>query len=199
MSECSQILPVIMCGGSGTRLWPASRDSMPKQFIDLIGKQSTFQAAIERVGNSHFFRRPVVISSSDVRFIVAEQLAQIGAEADIILEPIQRDSAAAIAVAACHATRYSPETIVLVIAADHVIDDPAAFAAACQNAIEPARQGHIMTLGVVPQHPATSYGYIKPGRAIKGTDASRVERFVEKPDAETAQGYISQGFLWNSG
>ncbi|MDF2811796.1 MAG: mannose-phosphate guanylyltransferase/mannose-6-phosphate isomerase [Microvirga sp.] len=195
----NHILPVIMCGGSGTRLWPASRDSMPKQFIDLLGEHSTFQTAVQRVTAPHVFLRPAIISSNEVRFIVAEQLAQIGAEADIILEPIQRDSAAAIAVAACHAARLHPETIVLVIAADHVIDDAAAFAAACQAAIEPARQGQIMTLGVVPQFPATSYGYIKPGKPIKGTQASRVEQFVEKPDAETAQEYINQGFLWNSG
>ncbi|MPR11568.1 mannose-1-phosphate guanylyltransferase/mannose-6-phosphate isomerase [Microvirga tunisiensis] len=200
MSEGSiQILPVVMCGGSGTRLWPASRDSMPKQFIDLIGQHSTFQTAIQRVTAPQVFQRPAIISSNDVRFIVAEQLAQIGVQADIILEPIQRDSAAAIAVAACHAARVYPEAIVLVIAADHVVEDVDAFVTACQAAIEPARQGHIMTLGVVPQYPATSYGYIQPGKAIKGTDANRVDRFVEKPNAETALTYIDQGFLWNSG
>jgi mannose-1-phosphate guanylyltransferase/mannose-6-phosphate isomerase len=172
---------------------------MPKQFIDLLGKQSTFQTAIQRVTAPQVFLRPAVVSSHDVRFIVAEQLAQIGAEADIILEPVQRDSAAAIAVAACHAARHHPETIVLVLAADHVIDDATPFVASCEAAIEPARQGHIMTLGVVPQHPATSYGYIKPGQAIQRTDAFHVDRFVEKPNAETAQSYIDQGFLWNSG
>jgi mannose-1-phosphate guanylyltransferase/mannose-6-phosphate isomerase len=172
---------------------------MPKQFIELVGPHSTFQTAVQRVTEPTLFLRPTVISSNDVRFIVAEQLAQIGAQADIILEPTQRDSAAAIAVAACHAARLNPETVVLVIAADHVIDDAAAFAAACRAALEPARQGHIMTLGVVPQYPATSYGYIQPGKPIKGTNASRVDRFVEKPNAETAQTYIDQGFLWNSG
>ncbi|MGF9759456.1 mannose-1-phosphate guanylyltransferase/mannose-6-phosphate isomerase [Microvirga sp. 0TCS3.31] len=200
MSEGNtQILPVIMCGGSGTRLWPASRDSMPKQFIDLVGQHSTFQTAVQRVTAPKVFLRPTVISSNDVRFIVADQLAQIGATADIILEPIQRDSAAAIAVAACHAARRDPETIVLLIAADHVIEDAVAFVASCEAAIEPARQGHIMTLGVVPQYPATSYGYIQTGESIKGTDAFQVNRFVEKPKAETAQSYIDQGFLWNSG
>lgn len=200
MSEGNnKILPVVMCGGSGTRLWPASRDSMPKQFIDLLGDRSTFQTAVQRVSTPAVFLRPTIISSNDVRFIVAEQLAQIGAKADIILEPIQRDSAAAIAVAACHAARHDPETVVLVVAADHIIDDAEAFAASCRAALEPARQGHIMTLGVVPQYPATSYGYIQPGKPIKGTDAFRTERFVEKPNAETAQGYIDQGFLWNSG
>jgi mannose-1-phosphate guanylyltransferase/mannose-6-phosphate isomerase len=195
----NHILPVIMCGGSGTRLWPASRDSMPKQFINLLGEHSTFQTAVQRVTVPDVFLRPTVISSNDVRFIVAEQLAQIGAKADIILEPVQRDSAAAIAVAACHAARIHPETVVLVIAADHVIDDPAAFATSCRGAFEPARQGYIMTLGVVPQYPATSYGYIQPGKGLKSTDAYRVDRFVEKPNAETAQNYIDQGFLWNSG
>jgi mannose-1-phosphate guanylyltransferase/mannose-6-phosphate isomerase len=172
---------------------------MPKQFINLLGEHSTFQTAVQRVTAPEVFLRPTVVSSNDVRFIVAEQLAQIGAKADIILEPVQRDSAAAIAVAACHAVRIHPETVVLVIAADHVIDDPAAFAASCRAAFEPARQGHIMTLGVVPKYPATSYGYIQPGKPLKGTDAYRVDRFVEKPNAETAQGYIDQGFLWNSG
>jgi mannose-1-phosphate guanylyltransferase/mannose-6-phosphate isomerase len=195
----NQVLPVIMCGGSGTRLWPASRDSMPKQFIDLVGQQSTFQTAVQRVNVPQIFRRPAIICSNDTRFIVAEQLAQIGAGADIILEPVQRDSAAAIAVAACHAARLNPEMIVLVIAADHVIDDPAAFASACDAAAEPARQGHIMTLGVRPHYPAISYGYIQPGKSIAGTGAYRVDRFVEKPDAQKAQAYIKEGFLWNSG
>lgn len=195
----SKILPVVMCGGSGTRLWPASRDCMPKQFIDLLGDRSTFQTAVQRVRAQHIFQRPTIVSSNDVRFIVAEQLTQIGAQADIILEPIQRDSAAAIAVAACHAARHSSDTVVLVIAADHVIEDAASFVAACEAALEPASQGHIMTLGVVPQYPAVSYGYIQPGKSIKGTQAFDIDRFVEKPNAATAQSYIDQGFLWNSG
>ncbi|WP_445501916.1 mannose-1-phosphate guanylyltransferase/mannose-6-phosphate isomerase [Microvirga sp. G4-2] len=193
------ILPVILCGGLGSRLWPASRDRMPKQFIKLLGDYSTFQSTVQRVTAPHVFLHPTIISSNDVRFIVAAQLAQISAEADIILEPIQRDTAAAIAVAACHAARHSPDTVVLVVAADHVIDDPAAFVASCEAALESASQGYIMTLGVVPQHPATSYGYIQLGNPIKGTDAFRVDRFVEKPNATTAQSYTDQGFLWNSG
>jgi len=194
-----QILPVILCGGSGTRLWPASRDSMPKQFIDLLGDRSTFQAAVQRVTGPPIFQRPTVVSSNDVRFVVAEQLAEIGAEADIVLEPIQRDSAAAMAVAACHAAQCGPDTVVLAIAADHLIDDPESFVASCEAALEPARRGHIMTFGMVPRYPATSYGYIQPGRPIEGTDAFRVDRFVEKPDGGTAQGLMDQGFLWNSG
>jgi len=194
----NQILPVILCGGSGTRLWPASRDSMPKQFVQW-GERSTFQAAVQRIMGASIFARPTIISSNDARFILAEQLAQIDAEADIILEPVQRDSAAAIAAAVCHAARRSPDAILLVAAADHVIDDPAAFVASCEAALELARRGLIMTLGVVPRYPAVGYGYIQPGAPVEGTVASRVRRFVEKPDAATAQGYIDQGFLWNSG
>jgi mannose-1-phosphate guanylyltransferase/mannose-6-phosphate isomerase len=171
---------------------------MPKQFL-VWEERSTFQAAIQRVTASSLFLRPVVIAGNDVRFIVAEQLAQICAEADIILEPSQRDSAAAIAVAACHAASRSPSVVVLVIAADHVIDDPAAFAASCEAAFEPASRGLIMTMGVAPQYPATSYGYIRPGPPIVGTKAFRVDSFVEKPDPEMAQSYIDQGYLWNSG
>jgi mannose-1-phosphate guanylyltransferase / mannose-6-phosphate isomerase len=193
------ILPVIMCGGSGTRLWPASRGSMPKQFIDLVGARSTFQSTAERVSASDLFFRPTVIAGNEVRFIAAQQLTQVGLAGDIILEPVQRDSAAAVAVAACHAERRGPETLVLVLASDHVISDAAEFQAACRAAVEPARRGHIMTLGVVPHRPATAYGYIQPGRGIDSTGAFRVERFVEKPDEARAQAFVSEGFLWNSG
>jgi mannose-1-phosphate guanylyltransferase/mannose-6-phosphate isomerase len=172
---------------------------MPKQFIDLVGTRSTFQATAERVRASDLFFRPTVIASNEVRFIAAQQLAQVGITGDIILEPAQRDSAAAVAVAACHAARQGPETLVLVLASDHVISDEAAFQEACRAAADPARRGHIMTLGVVPDRPATGYGYIQPGRAIDSTSAFKVERFVEKPDEARAQTFVSEGFLWNSG
>jgi mannose-1-phosphate guanylyltransferase/mannose-6-phosphate isomerase len=188
-----------MCGGSGTRLWPASRESMPKQFIKLLGDLSTFQTAARRVSASDVFLRPVIVASNDVRFIVAEQLSEIGVEADILLEPVRRDSAAAVAVATCYAAEKHPEAVVMTLAADHVIGDDAAFVEACQAAAEAARTGEIMTLGIRPTHPATGYGYIKPGERLSGTDASRVERFVEKPDAATAARYIDEGYLWNGG
>jgi len=193
------VLPVILCGGSGTRLWPASRASMPKPFITVLGEFSTFQMAVRRVIAPGVFQRPTIISGSDVRFLLADQLAQVGIEADIIIEPAQKDTAAAIAVAACHAARRSPDTVVLVVAADHVIDDPAAFVASCEAALEPARRGYIMTLGVVPQAPATGYGYIQPGEPIDDAGAFHVARFVEKPDAAMARTCIARGFLWNSG
>ncbi len=195
------ILPVILCGGSGTRLWPASRESMPQQFTPLVDPAtSTFQATVRRVADGRVFARPTVIASAESRFIVAEQLAQSGISADILLEPERRDSAAAVAVAALHGAQRGPETVVLVMAADHVIEDAAAFARAAQEAARGARLGHIMTLGITPTRPATEYGYIRTGGAL--ADASGlflVERFVEKPDAAGAERLIGEGALWNSG
>ncbi len=196
--ENGSVLPVIMCGGSGTRLWPASRESMPKQFIPLLHTLSSFQATARRVHHP-LFHKPMILASSEVRFLAAEQLNEVGIEAEIVLEPMRRDSAAAVAVAACHAARKGPETIVLILAADHLITDDAAFVEACRTAAEVARQGHIMTLGVEPTAPATGYGYIQAGEVIAGPSARRIMRFIEKPDAAEAQGYIEQGFLWNSG
>ena len=193
-----QIVPVIMCGGSGTRLWPSSRESMPKQFIPFLDDLSNFQATARRFGDP-VFASPLILASSDVRFIAAEQLHEIDLRAEIVLEPMRRDSAAAVAVATCLAQRQNPEAIVLVVAADHLISDTEAFVAACRSAAVGARKGYIMTLGVTPTAPATGYGYIQPGRPIEGTEAATVERFVEKPDAATASRYIDQGYLWNSG
>jgi len=195
------ILPVILCGGSGTRLWPASRESMPKQFTPLVDPTtSTFQATIRRVADPAVFARPTVIASAESRFIVAEQLAQTGTAADILLEPERRDSAAAVAVAALHGARRGPETVVLVMAADHVIEDAAAFGRAAREAALGARLGQIMTLGITPTRPATEYGYIRTGGALPDAPGLfRVERFVEKPDAAGAERLIGEGALWNSG
>ncbi len=192
------IVPVILCGGSGTRLWPASRESMPKQFIPLLGDLSSFQATVRRVSDGAF-DRPVVLASSDVRFIVAEQLQAIGVAAEIVLEPSRRDSAPAVAVATCLAARRGPGTIVLVLAADHLIGDTEAFVGACRDAAAAARDGYVMTLGIRPTAPATGYGYIQPGAPIPGPQAARAERFVEKPDEAAAARYIADGYLWNSG
>nr|WP_254803889.1 mannose-1-phosphate guanylyltransferase/mannose-6-phosphate isomerase [Methylobacterium sp.] len=192
---------MILCGGSGTRLWPASRESMPKQFTALVdGDQSTFMATALRVTDASVFGRATVIASSEARFIVAEQLAQSGVAADILLEPERRDSAAAVAVAALHAARRHPETVVMVLAADHVIGDVPAFAAAARAAAAGARAGRIMTLGIEPSRAATEYGYIRKGARLPETDAAfRVERFVEKPDRDGAERLIGEGALWNSG
>ncbi len=194
-----KILPVIMCGGSGTRVWPESRESLPKQFIPLVGERSTFQMAIQVLADP-LFETPIVISNHAYRFLVGEQLLEMGRAARIVLEPAGRDSGPAVAVAAELAARLAPDTIVAVLAADHVIQDQAGFVALCREAAEAAAQGHIVTLGVRPNHPATGYGYIRPGRSVmEGQDVFAVDRFVEKPDRATAERYIADGFLWNSG
>lgn len=193
------IVPVILSGGAGTRLWPASRESMPKQFMRLVGDRSTFQASVLRAMDSNTFGRPVVIAANDARFMIAEQLQELGVDADIILEPSRRDSAAAVAVAAEVAARRSPEAVVLIMAADHVVRDDAAFRQACFSAAAVAAQGSIMTLGIEPTEPHTEFGYIKRGAPIAGAAAFEVARFVEKPDRATAERYVSEGYLWNSG
>jgi mannose-1-phosphate guanylyltransferase / mannose-6-phosphate isomerase len=194
----SRIVPLIMCGGAGTRLWPASRENRPKQFLQLFGRASTFQETIRRVGDPALFGRPIVVTNSHYRFQVAEQLAAIGSEADILLEPVRRDSGPAIAAGAVFARRRDGDVVVVALAADHVIDDAAAFAKVCATAAPAAAAGRIVTFGVRPTRPATEYGYIRAGAAL-GADLFAVEQFVEKPDAAKAQRYVAGGYLWNSG
>jgi mannose-1-phosphate guanylyltransferase / mannose-6-phosphate isomerase len=197
--ENVKILPVIMCGGAGTRVWPESRESLPKQFISLVGPLSTFQMVAEMLDDSAF-EPAVVISNRDYRFLVAEQLQKINCEARIVLEPVRRDSGPAVAVAAELAAQLGPETVVALLAADHVVRDQKAFVALCKKAAEAAAQGYIVTLGIKPDEPATGYGYIRPGKTVMpdGT-VLKAEAFVEKPDAATAQKYIAENYLWNSG
>lgn len=193
------IVPLIMAGGAGTRLWPLSRDTMPKQFIALLGDGlSTFQATLLRMKDARF-DRPIVITNHEFRFVVAEQMQAVGVEGEIVLEPERRDSAAAVAVGALLAERRAPGAVGVALAADHVIGDVTGFRSDCAAAAALAVKGLIMTLGIVPDKPSTAYGYIEPGQALDAPRASRLARFVEKPDLATAQGYIAQGFLWNSG
>lgn len=194
-----KILPVIMCGGSGTRVWPESRESLPKQFISLVGTLSTFQM-VAKILDNVVFETPIVISNHDYRFLVAEQLQKIKFEARIVLEPIRRDSGPAVAVAAELAAQSGPDTIVAVLAADHVVRDQQGFVALCKKAAEAAAQGYIVTLGVKPSEPATGYGYIKPGKPVDPDGGVfKVAGFVEKPDAATAEKYVAENYLWNSG
>jgi mannose-1-phosphate guanylyltransferase/mannose-6-phosphate isomerase len=193
-----RIIPLIMCGGAGTRLWPASREVRPKQFLPLFGTRSTFQDTILRVSDKTLFERPIVITNAAYRFMVLEQLTEIGLEADILLEPVRRDSGPAIAAGAVFAEMRDPEAIVLALAADHVVGDTAAFLAACRQGLVAASSGHIATFGVQPERAATEYGYISPGESISG-DVRAVAKFVEKPDPATAAEYIKAGYLWNSG
>jgi len=193
-----RIIPLIMCGGAGTRLWPASRESRPKQFMPLFGTRSTFQETLLRVGDPGLFDRPIVITNAAYRFMVREQLGEIGAEADILLEPLRRDSGPAIAAGAVFAAARDAEAVVLALAADHVVRDAEAFVGVCRAALDTARSGRIITFGVRPESPSTEYGYIQPGRSIAG-DIAEVAKFVEKPDAATARTYVADGYLWNSG
>src|SRR5262245_34895991 len=183
-----RIIPLIMCGGAGTRLWPASREGRPKQFLRLFGPHSTFQETMLRVSNPELFERPIVITNAGYRFMVLEQLNEIGLEADVLLEPARRDSGPAIAAGAAFALMRDPDAVVLALAADHVVRDTDAFVDACRKARRVAAEGRIVTFGVLPERAATEYGYIRPGEAITG-DVQAVARFVEKPDAETAAGY----------
>jgi len=187
-----------MCGGAGTRLWPASREVHPKQFLPLFGVRSTFQQTLTRVSDPGLFERPIVITNNAYRFMVLEQLAEIGLEADVLLEPMRRDSGPAIAAGAAFALTRDREAVVLALASDHVVGDTEAFVAACREGLAAATAGRIVTFGVQPERPATEYGYISPGETISG-QVRAVAKFVEKPDAETAAGYIEAGYLWNSG
>ncbi|WP_115560608.1 mannose-1-phosphate guanylyltransferase/mannose-6-phosphate isomerase [Xanthomonas arboricola] len=193
----SDVLPIILSGGSGTRLWPLSRESYPKQFLPLVGDKSMLQATWLRsapvAGHS-----PIVVANEEHRFMAAEQLQQLGVKPSaILLEPKGRNTAPAIAVAALEATRDGADPLLLVLPSDHVIRDEAAFQAAVTVAAAAAEQGKLVTFGIKPTAPETGYGYIKDG---SGTGASAVERFVEKPDLATAQGYLASGeYYWNSG
>ena len=195
----AQIVPVIMCGGAGTRLWPVSRESMPKQFVSLVGPTSTFQQVLTRISDPGLFLRPIIITNAESRFIVAEQLREQGIEADIVLEPMRRDSGPAVAVAAVLAEERDPEALVLMLAADHVVRKPDEFHQVCRCAAGAAAAGRIVTFGIVPTYPATNYGYIRPGEKLNGSHAHAVEAFVEKPDAATAATYVANHYLWNSG
>ena len=195
----AQIIPVIMCGGAGTRLWPVSRESMPKQFVALVGQGSTFQQVLTRISDPSLFSRPIVITNADFRFVVAEQLRELGIEADIVLEPSRRDSGPAVAVSAVLAAQRDRDALVLVLAADHVVRNPEEFRQACRRAADAAAAGRIVTFGIEPTYPATNYGYIRPGKKLNGSSVQAVEAFVEKPDAATAATYVAEGYLWNSG
>ena len=193
----SLITPVILVGGSGKRLWPLSRESMPKQFVPLLGKQSTFQQTLLRVADRSLFGKPVIATNDAYRFMCESQASEIGVEIDILVEPSRRDSGPAMAAAAAY-TRGLGAKAVLALASDHLVIGAEEFLAGCREGLAAVEQGGIVTFGIPPTEPKTDYGYIRPG-AEKIGPVMKVAAFVEKPNAQKAMQYIAEGLLWNSG
>ncbi|MHB2213497.1 mannose-1-phosphate guanylyltransferase/mannose-6-phosphate isomerase [Raoultella ornithinolytica] len=194
------LLPVIMAGGTGSRLWPMSRELYPKQFLRLSSNMSMLQETITRLEGLEF-SSPLLICNEEHRFLAAEQLNQIGHFSNnIILEPVGRNTAPAIALAALHSLATNEDPLLLVLAADHIIENTKAFHESIESAIPYAEEGKLVTFGIVATGPETGYGYIQRGDQYNTTAAYSVARFVEKPDLATAQEYLSTGqYYWNSG
>ncbi|MDE2238340.1 MAG: mannose-1-phosphate guanylyltransferase/mannose-6-phosphate isomerase [Rhodospirillales bacterium] len=195
------LVPVILCGGSGTRLWPVSRKSFPKQFWPLISETSLLaETALRAAGPG--FASPIIVANQDHRFVVAEQLRDAGIQSPrVLLEPVGRNSAPAIAAAALLAAETNPQAVLWIMAADAAIQDVPALHAALANATAAARAGYFVTFGMQPTAPETGYGYIAQGTALEGlSGVHKLERFIEKPDAARAAAMLEEGgHLWNSG
>lgn len=195
-----KIVPVVLAGGSGTRLWPLSRNSLPKQFLPLASSHTLYQSTLLRCATGAVFDAPVVVTNEEFRFFAQRQAREIGVDATVMLEPARRDSAPALLAAARYvAETHGPETLVLALASDHVVQDTAAFQDVVLLGTRIARLGLIVTFGIVPTEPRTSYGYIRPGTELDPLGAYEVDSFVEKPDRATAEHYVQAGYLWNSG
>jgi len=194
-----QITPVILCGGSGSRLWPLSRKSYPKQFVPLVGDKTLFQSSSERLTGPQF-KNPIIVTNSDYRFIVTEQLQEIGIDPGaILIEPEGRNTAPAILAAALYEYRENPDAIIVIAPSDHVIKDINAFQLAIREAYKVALDGQLVTFGIKPTHPETGYGYLELSKNTT-TQAVALKAFVEKPDLTNAKKmYQSENFLWNSG
>ena len=199
--EHAVIIPVILAGGSGTRLWPLSRECHPKQLLPLVNDKTMLQDTLLRAQYLKGVAAPIVVCTEEHRFLVAEQVRAIGTAATIIIEPVGRDTAPAVAVAALEAIRQDEDAILLVLPADHVIGNEGNFAEAVARGVSFAAHGHPVTFGIVPQSPHTGYGYIKKGEVLGGEEPSvfAVDCFVEKPSLEKARQYLDEGYLWNSG
>ena len=191
--------PVVLSGGSGSRLWPLSRQNQPKQFLTLIGDHSLYQETVLRASKLPGAQPPVTVCSEDHRFMVGEQLQDIGIpNGGILLEPVARNTAPAIALAALHVVAADAEGTLLVMPADHLIENESAFRAAVDAATDLAAQDWLVTFGITPDYAETGYGYIRQGESLG--DGYRVDRFVEKPDLATAERYVAEGtYAWNSG
>jgi mannose-1-phosphate guanylyltransferase/mannose-6-phosphate isomerase len=194
------LVPVILCGGTGTRLWPMSRRLLPKQFLPLAGEHTLFQDTVRRTEGLAGRRAPIVVTNADQRFLAADQLAEIGvAPHALLLEPAGRNTAPAVAAAALYAAREDEDAVLLVQPSDHVIGDVSAFHAAVSHAVAVAQSGYLVTFGIPPTEPSSGYGYIEAGAAL-GEHASRIRRFIEKPSTDKAKALLAQGgCYWNSG
>lgn len=197
------IFPVILCGGSGTRLWPLSRSMFPKQFIAFFEgrNESLLAATVQRLPVSAGFAPPTLLTNSDHRFLLQDELLKAKVEPrEILLEPSSQNTAPAIALAALSIGREHPDAVLAVMPADHLIGDPARFAVAVTQAAAIAAQGRLALFGIKPETPHTGYGYIRKGAPLEGSEAFNVEAFVEKPDLATAERYCADGgYFWNSG
>ncbi|MGV1789812.1 mannose-1-phosphate guanylyltransferase/mannose-6-phosphate isomerase [Rhizobium sp. A37_96] len=197
----AKIVPVIMAGGKGTRLWPLSRASAPKQFIQFIGDRTLFQNTLERVADPELYEAPIVLTNEEFRFLVAEQARELGLKlAAVLLEPVARNTAAAVAAAATLVSElFGKDAIMHVLGSDYEIDASATYYDCVRLARDTAHHGKLVTFGITPTEPATGYGYIESGKALS-TGAHAVKRFVEKPALEKAEEMVaSGGFYWNSG
>ena len=194
-----KINPVILSGGSGTRLWPLSREQYPKQLLSLLGERTLLQQTVTRLEGMAAVADPLLVCNEEHRFLIAEQMRQLGkTPADIILEPVGRNTAPALAIAALKATADGQDPILMAMPADHVISDEAEFRRVVAAAVGLAEQGVVVTFGIVPSAPETGYGYIRKG-AARDNGAFVLQAFVEKPDLATAEGYLTSGdYLWNS-
>nr|WP_217355643.1 mannose-1-phosphate guanylyltransferase/mannose-6-phosphate isomerase [Ruegeria sp. HKCCA4008] len=194
------ITPVLLCGGSGTRLWPLSRKSYPKQFAAITGEETLFQASARRLSGEGY-GVPLVVTASDFRFIVTEQLLAAGIDPGaILIEPEGRNTAPAVLAAALHVAASDPEALLLVAPSDHVVPDADAFRAAVAAGVPAAQAGQLVTFGIMPDRPETGYGYLKLAGAPDGTAPVKLDSFVEKPDVDTATAMLADGkHLWNGG
>ena len=202
MTTATALIPVILCGGSGSRLWPMSRALLPKQFLPLVTHRSLLQDTALRVRGIKGAGAPIVLANHEHRFLAAEQLEEIGVKPrETILEPVGRNTAPAVAVAALHVAKENPAAVLLVLPSDHRIGDAAAFRRAARLAAAVAADGCLATFGIAPTSPETGYGYIQRGEPIRGRKGAwRIRRFVEKPSPARARSFLrSGGYLWNSG